>query len=128
MKEQIYIPADQAFLRAAGAPLVPGNSVRLLRDAGENFPAWLEAIRSAKQYIHIECYFFREDDAGREFVEALTARARDGVRVRVIYDWFGALGFASRRLWRDLRAAGGDVRRFNPPQFDSPFGWLSRDH
>ena len=35
--------ADQAFSRAAGAPLVGGNDVRLLLDAAENYPAWLDA-------------------------------------------------------------------------------------
>ena len=34
--------ADQAFSRAAGAALIPGNAIRLLKDAGENYPAWLE--------------------------------------------------------------------------------------
>ena len=37
----------RALDRTAGAPLVAGNAVRLLRDAGENYPAWLEAIRPA---------------------------------------------------------------------------------
>ena len=41
----VRVFADQAFSRAAGAPLVPGNSVRLLRNAEENYPAWKEAIR-----------------------------------------------------------------------------------
>lgn len=40
--------ADQAFSRAAGAPLVAGNTVRLLKDAGENYPAWFEAINSKR--------------------------------------------------------------------------------
>lgn len=40
--------ADQAFSRAAGAPLVGGNRVRLLRDARENYPAWLDAISAAE--------------------------------------------------------------------------------
>ena len=33
------ITADDAFSRIAAAPLVPGNSLRLLKDAGENYPA-----------------------------------------------------------------------------------------
>ncbi len=44
--------ADQAFAWAAGAPLVEGNKVRLLRDAEENYPAWLEAIGAAERWIH----------------------------------------------------------------------------
>lgn len=120
--------ADQAFSRAAGAPLVAGNSVRILRDAEENYPAWLEAIRSAEATIHFESYIIHEDEVGREFADALAAKAREGVRVRLIYDWLGAFGYASRRFWRTLRQAGVEVRCFNPPRFDSPFGWLSRDH
>src|SRR5712691_7491798 len=44
--------ADQAFSRAAGAPLVHGNAVRLLKDARENYPAWLAAIGDARESIH----------------------------------------------------------------------------
>ncbi|HWQ32856.1 MAG TPA: phospholipase D-like domain-containing protein [Blastocatellia bacterium] len=121
-------PAEQAFSRTAGVPLIAGNSVRLLRDARENYPAWLEAISSAERWIHFESYIIHEDDQGRMFAEALAAKARAGVRVRVIYDWMGALNATSNRFWRQLREAGVEVRCFNPPQLDSPFGWLSRDH
>lgn len=121
-------PAEQAFSRTAGVPLVPGNSICLLRDATENYPAWRAAIESAKRTIHFESYIIHEDDQGREFVELMAAKARAGVRVKVIYDWMGALGAASRRLWQPLRAAGAEVRCFNPPRLDSPFGWLTRDH
>lgn len=120
--------AEQAFSRTAGVPLVPGNSVRLLRDARENYPAWLAAISSATRWIHFESYIIHEDDQGQRFAEALAAKARAGVRVRVIYDWMGALNATSNRFWRQLREAGVEVRCFNPPQLDSPFGWLSRDH
>lgn len=122
------ILAEQAFSRAGGAPLVPGNRVRLLRDAAENYPAWLEAIGAAERTVHFESYIIHEDAAGRQFAELLAEKARAGVRVRLIYDWLGGLGHASRRFWRALREAGVEVRCFNPPRFDSPFGWLSRDH
>lgn len=120
--------ADHAFSRAAGAPLIPGNCVRLLKDAGENYPAWLKAIRKAKHHVHFECYIIHEDQAGETFADALIAKAREGVQVRLIYDWMGALAKTSRRFWKALRSAGVEVRCFNPPRLDSPFGWLSRDH
>jgi cardiolipin synthase len=120
--------ADQAFSRASGAPLVPGNGVRILKDAAENYPAWLEAIGAARRTIHFESYIIHEDEAGRRFAEALATKSREGVRVRLLYDWLGALGHASGRFWRELRRAGVEVRCFNPPRLDSPFGWLSRDH
>jgi cardiolipin synthase len=118
--------ADQAFQRVAGAALVPGNRVRILKDAAENFPAWLEAIRGAERSVYFESYIIGDDAAGREFVQALTERARAGVRVRLLYDWLGT--WASRRLFAPLVAAGGAVQVFNPPRLDSPVGWLTRDH
>ena len=120
--------ANQAFSRAAGAPLISGNSVRLLIDAKENYPAWLEAIKSAERYIHFESYIIHEDEVGWKFADALTAKARDGVHVRLIYDWMGGLGKTSRSFWKHLRAGGVEVRCYNPPELDSPFGWVSRDH
>ena len=120
--------ANQAFSRAAGAPLIEGNMVRLLKDASENYPAWLEAINAARHHIHFESYIIHEDDTGWMFADALVARARAGVRVRLIYDWMGALGKTSHSFWNHLRAAGVEVRCYNPPRLDSPFGWVSRDH
>ncbi len=120
--------ADQAFSRAAGAPLVSGNSVHLLKNAAENYPAWLEAINSAQHTINFESYIIHADKIGNEFADALSQKAREGITVRLIYDWMGGLGYASGGFWRRLRDAGVTVICFNPPKFDSPFGWLTRDH
>jgi cardiolipin synthase A/B len=125
---QVRVLADQAFARAAGAPLVAGNEVRLLKDAQENYPAWLEAIRSAERTVHFESYIVYDDALGLEFARVLCDRARAGVRTRVIHDWLGAIGKTRPRFWRDLARAGVEVRSFNPPRLDSPLGWLSRDH
>jgi cardiolipin synthase A/B len=120
--------AEQAFSRASGAPLVPGNSIRLLKDARDNYPAWLDAIARATRSIHFESYIIHDDAVGAQFSDALIASARDGVRVRVIYDWMGGFGKTSRRFWKRLRAGGVEVRCYNAPTLASPLGWLSRDH
>ena len=70
--------ADQALARAAGAPLIEGNQVQLLKDARQNYPAWLDAIGVAKIHIHFESYIIHEDGAGREFADALIAKAQEG--------------------------------------------------
>src|SRR6185503_5987162 len=120
--------ADQAFSRAAGTSLVGGNRIRLLKDAAENYPAWLDAIAGATRSVHFESYIIHDDEIGERFARALIARARAGVPVRVIYDWMGGFGKTSRRFWRALRAGVVEVRCYNPPHVASPFGWLSRDH
>ncbi|HWI14010.1 MAG TPA: phospholipase D-like domain-containing protein [Burkholderiales bacterium] len=124
----LRVLAEQAFSRAAGAPLVGGNSVRIRKDADENYPAWLDAIRGARHKIFFENYIVADDAVGRDFVKALAHQARLGVRVYALYDWMGGLGATSRKLWRPLIEAGGIVRCFNPPRIDSPFAWLTRDH
>lgn len=120
--------ANQAFARTAGAPLISGNYVELLKNATENYPAWLEAIHSAGQTIHFESYIVHEDEQGQRFAEALMEKARAGVSVRLIYDWVGGLTATSNKFWRALKHAGVEVRCFNPPSFVSPLAWLGRDH
>jgi cardiolipin synthase len=119
---------DRAFTRAAGAPLVDGNSVRLLKNARENYPAWLEAIHSAREKIYFENYFVCDDQIGREFAAAMAGRARAGVRVCFVHDWLGSLNKTSRRFWRTLKDAGVEVRTFNRLKFASPMDVLHRDH
>ncbi len=118
--------ADVALARATGAPRIDGNKVRVLRDAAENFPAWLEAIQSAERTIFLEQYIFANDAIGREFASVLARKAREGVRVRVIYDWLGTSRAGA--LWAELRAAGAHVICFNPFRFDAPLEWFSRNH
>jgi len=57
--------AEQAFARAAGAPLVAGNAVRLLRDADEHFPAFEAAIAAARESVLVEAYILADDVVGR---------------------------------------------------------------
>jgi cardiolipin synthase len=120
--------SDQVFSRVAGAHLVRGNRVRLLRDSAENYPAWLNAIGSAAKTVHFENYIVYDDSAGQRFADALREKARGGVCVRLVYDWFGCLGKASTRFWRSLTEVGVDVRCYNRPRWSAPLGWIERDH
>jgi cardiolipin synthase len=120
--------AQQALSRAAGAPLMGGNAVELLIDAPVHYAVWLKAIRGAQHRVLLENYIIRDDEVGREFRDVLIERAQAGVLVAVITDWAGCLGQSRSAFWQPLRAAGGNVRVFNPPQLGEPFGWISRDH
>ncbi len=128
MARPLRLLADQAFSRTAGAPLIAGNAVRLLKDGRENYPCWLEAIRTAQQRIHFETYILHDDKIGKVFAAALAERARAGVKVRLLVDWLGSFMKSSPGFWRGMRRAGVDVRTFGYPTIDSPLGWISRDH
>jgi phosphatidylserine/phosphatidylglycerophosphate/cardiolipin synthase-like enzyme len=120
--------ADRVFRRSADAPLIAGNQVRVLRDAAENYPAWEQAIRSATATIHIEMYIIHRDAVGRHFIQLLAERARAGVKVRVLYDWFGCGWNPVIGLFRPLVAAGGEARVFNPPRLAAALAWTTRNH
>jgi cardiolipin synthase len=127
-RKPLRLLAEQALSRAAGAPLLGGNALELLIDAPAHFDAWLKEIRGAQRRVLLENYLIRDDEIGRAFREALVERAQAGVMVAVVADWLGCLGQSRRAFWAPLRAAGGQVRVFNPPRLGEPFGWISRDH
>ncbi|MDH3624928.1 MAG: phospholipase D-like domain-containing protein [Myxococcales bacterium] len=93
--------------------LVSGNRVTLLHDGEQAFPAMLEAIEAAKREILLEMYWFGSDKVGREFADALSSRAKAGVRVRVIYDAVGSIQ-SDGRMFARMRAAGCEVEQYNP--------------
>lgn len=118
---------DRAFARIADSDLRTGNAISVLRNAKENYPAWLDAIGSAERVIHFENFIIADDDTGRLFARALMERARAGVKVRVLYDWLGSSWRALPRFWNRLREAGVEARVFNPPRLTDPF-FIRRNH
>lgn len=74
----IRMLAEQVFSRTAGAPLLKGNKVKVLKDGKENYPAWIEAIGAATRYVHFESYILQEDDVGKRFADLLAEKARRG--------------------------------------------------
>jgi len=115
--------------RAASAPTICGNEIRLQFEGSNTFAAWLEAIHAAEKFVYFENYLLRDDAVGREFRDALVAKARQGVPVYLIHDWLGCWA-TPRAYWRPFRKAGVQVRAFNPPaiRLGDPFGALQRDH
>ncbi|MFC4729161.1 cardiolipin synthase [Coralloluteibacterium thermophilus] len=88
------------------------TQVDFLQGGGSKFDHLLEAIASAEHHVHMEYYIFEPDDTGRLVRDALVARARAGVRVRLLLDGVGSARLG-RRFLRPLREAGGEVAWFH---------------
>ncbi len=116
-----------AMDRATGAGRIDGNQIGLQFEGSSTFDRWLEAIDQARRFVHFENYILRDDRIGRAFRDALVAKARQGVPVRLVYDWVGCWA-TPRRYWKVFREAGVEVRAFNRPRLRDPFGVLQRDH
>jgi cardiolipin synthase len=71
------------------------------------------AIRAARHHVHLETFIFQPDDTGKEFLDLLTKKAREGVQVRLLYDAMGSIRF-QRKLLGQLWAAGGKSSVFLP--------------
>ncbi|MGK2930944.1 MAG: hypothetical protein ACSLFO_15375, partial [Acidimicrobiales bacterium] len=73
-----------------GRAITSGNSIDILRNGNEIFPAMLEAIAESKRSVDFLTFIYWTGDVGKQFAECLAERARGGVRVRVLLDAMGA--------------------------------------
>src|SRR5215210_2761559 len=113
--------------RVSDAPLRDGNRIALLKNGPDTYEDWLAAIARAERWIHLDNYIIQDDEIGNRFAEALSARAAEGVRVRVLHDWFGCMN-VPRSFWNAMREAGVQVKAVNPPASGPPLGAVRRDH
>jgi cardiolipin synthase A/B len=126
--EPAYGVASEEFERtlvALGGGLLPGNKAVLLNNGDGFFPAILAAIRGAKQSVNIELYIFAEGRMAETFVDALCAKAREGVQVRVTVD---AVGEQLGPLGDRMRAAGVNFQIYKPTRLRSIAKVSDRTH
>ncbi|MEU4685554.1 phospholipase D-like domain-containing protein [Streptomyces xinghaiensis] len=113
--------------RLLGIAATEGNELVPLRNGDRIFPAMLEAIRSAEHTVDMMTFVYWRGEIARQFAEALSERARNGVRVRLLLD-----GFGSRPIEKDLLEmmdeAGAQVAWFRKPLWISPFKQNHRCH
>src|SRR5579864_7844559 len=90
---------SEAFLAATeaitSAPIAPGNSIELLTNGDEIFPAMLETIASARRSVNLVTYVYWPSEIGRTVASALCDRARAGVAVNVLLDAIGSSSIES---------------------------------
>jgi cardiolipin synthase len=96
-----------------GPPVIDGNRVQNFENGVEIFPAMLKAIRGARSTITFETYIYWSGRIGRQFADALSERARNGVRVHLLVDWVGSQKM-DRQLIEQMHAAGVEIHRYHP--------------
>ncbi|WP_121609498.1 cardiolipin synthase [Mesobacillus foraminis] len=98
------------------APMTRDNSVEIFTDGNDKFDQLLNDIKLARHHIHLQYYIIKNDNLGKRIREALINKAKEGVKVRVLYDELGSRGL-TRRFFSELRKAGGEVEVFFPSKF-----------
>ena len=122
-----HLALEQAI---SDSPLTAGNQVRLLEDGPATYRAMLAAIAKARDHINMESYIFEDDEAGKQFSDALLAQQALGVQVNIIFDSVGTLGTRPEFFTR-LSDGGIKLLEFNPVNpLAAKAGWdvNQRDH
>jgi cardiolipin synthase A/B len=91
-----------------------GNTIELLRNGAEFFPALTAAINAAQQEVWLETYIFADDASGRAVAAAMVGASQRGVAVRVLVDGWGARQYLSPQLAQMLAAGGVRLMKYRP--------------
>ncbi|MBN2684051.1 MAG: cardiolipin synthase [Pontiellaceae bacterium] len=84
-------------------PLLNGNVIHPLAGGDETYPLMLEAIKNARNHIHLQSFIIGNDKAGNRFMEALAKKAEEGVQIRLMFDRFGSTKAQLLGLFRKYR-------------------------
>lgn len=99
------------ILNQSLSPITRDNKVSVLLNGEKKFPVVFEALENATDHIHIEYYIFNADEIGCQFINLLIKKAKQGVKVRFIYDDFGSRDIRKIQVPR-LIEAGVDAFPF----------------
>jgi cardiolipin synthase len=108
-------PLIQMTQRLTGLLPSTGNHLELLRDTNRTLGLIEQSIQNAQVSVHLEYYIWQPDRTGHRLRDLLIARAKDGVRIRFLYDGFGSSGL-TRRFLRPMHEAGVHTATFLPGQ------------
>jgi cardiolipin synthase len=128
---RLYGTHDPQFLRVMstllGPPVLGGNRYRVLVNGDEIFPALLGAIAQARRSVNFETYIYWSGEIGRRFAEALSERARAGVKVHVLLDWVGSEKM-DQALIEEMKRAGVELRKYHAPRWSDLGRLNNRTH
>tara|TARA_R110002051_G_scaffold162063_3_gene233617 strand:+ start:1631 stop:3091 length:1461 start_codon:yes stop_codon:yes gene_type:complete len=103
------------------------NKAKILVNGEEKFKLLLKDLKAAKSHIHMEYFIVVDDELGRQIIDILCDKAKNGVKVRLIYDDVGSK--ISAKVKRKLSDSGIEHHAFMPvifTKFTSKFNY--RDH
>lgn len=91
---------------------VDGNAISILTNGDKTYATILDALKKAKDHIHIQYYIYREDDISTQIRDMLIEKAKEGVEVRFLYDGWGTK--LSNAFIKPLIEAGAEVEVYDP--------------
>src|SRR5690554_255223 len=94
--------------------LTTRNQVEILQNASSFYPSLLKDIEEAQHSIHLQFFIWRVDEFTTQLKNLLIAKAKEGVKVRLLYDPIGSFFSMSRHYVAKLRAGGIQMAPTSP--------------
>jgi cardiolipin synthase len=91
--------------------LLYGSDISIYTSGTDKFKALFDELEQAIHHIHFQYYIFLDDEIGSKVKELLIAKARAGVKVRVLYDDVGCWD-VKNRFFKEMKNAGIEVYAF----------------
>lgn len=111
-----------------GSVYFPGNKIDIFTDGESMFDKFMQDLESAVRYIHIQYYIFEDDNLGHMVKDLLIRKAKQGVKIRVIYDHVGSFP-VKQSFYKEMSENGVEVEPFLKvtfPQLATRINW--RNH
>lgn len=89
---------------------------------------FLEELRKAEKFIFLEFFIINEGKAWNEIEHILSEKAKNGIEVRILYDYFGSLFTVPLHFAKRLNAKGIHCYAFNPYTHAFNASYNNRDH
>ena len=103
------------------------NEVEILVNGEKKFERLRKDLGNAKNHIHMEYFVLFDDELGAELIDILSKKAKEGVKVRLIYDDVGS--DISSNAKNKMTEAGVQHFPFMPVRFSNSTSKLNyRDH
>lgn len=106
--ENKYLELMTLLQNSSSSPVFYKNRVEVFNNGEEKFESLKRELLKAEHHIHLEYYIFKSDNIGKEIINILEKKAREGVEVRLILDKVGSIKF-KRKYVEKLRKSGADV-------------------
>lgn len=116
----------ETFQLLTSTPIYEGNQVDLLLNGDETYPRLFGDLAGARKVITCHIFWYRAGTLSDRLRDILIERARSGVKVFLLLDYFGSN--LDGPYVEALRAAGVEVEHFRPPRFSNAYKMQQRNH
>jgi cardiolipin synthase len=108
----IIDPIQKTLMAGGAHPPVHNADIAFLNGV-ETFKTIIELVENAKVSIYIETFIFKNDLVGKEILNHLLKKVREGVEVKILLDSLGA-HMPGHPNFTEFKKAGGKIEMFMP--------------